>query len=334
MYKAKTKRLPVFAIKRMKLQTQIPLHKRTEHLIDYQSKVLLLGSCFVENIGQKLEYNKIQRTQNPFGVLFHPKAIETLVLRAVQEKKYVDAEVFFQNDQWHCYDAHSQMSSSSKSEVLTHLNTQLEATKLWLKTSSHIVITLGTAWIYRHHLSNMTVANCHKVPQLSFKKELLSVEDITESLQIIIREIRTLNKTATVIFTVSPIRHIKDGFIGNTRSKAHLIAAVHALISNLEASGSYYFPSYEIMMDELRDYRFYAEDMLHPSATAINYIWEKFQTVWISEEALEIMSEVDSIQKGMSHRPFNPSAEAHLSFLKQLEFRKERLKARFQHISF
>ncbi|MBJ7882369.1 GSCFA domain-containing protein [Gelidibacter salicanalis] len=316
----------------MKLQTQIPLHKRTDKLINYQSKLLLLGSCFVENMGQKLKYFKFQATQNPFGVLFHPQAIETLVLRAFQDKKYVEDEVFFHNEQWHCYDAHSQLSNSSKSEVLNQLNTQLETTKLLLNEASHVVITLGTAWVYKQKSTDITVANCHKVPQVNFQKELLSVKEIVETLQVILEAIRTLNPAAIVIFTVSPIRHLKDGYVENTRSKAHLISSVHEVVS--EAHNNCYFPSYEIMMDELRDYRFYAEDMLHPNATAINYIWEKFQKVWISDEALEIMSEVDTIQKGLLHRPFNPDSEGHLNFLKQLELRKENVKSRIQHIRF
>ncbi|WP_299397024.1 GSCFA domain-containing protein [uncultured Gelidibacter sp.] len=318
----------------MKLQTQIPLQKRTENLMDYQSKVVLLGSCFVENIGEKLAYFKFQSLQNPFGVLFHPKAIETLITRAVQEKSYEESSVFFHNEQWHCYEVHSQMSNSSKNEILTNLNTQLEATKQWLLKASHVVITLGTAWVYKQKSTDETVANCHKVPQLNFKKELLSVAEITESLQTIIHAIKSINPTAKVVLTVSPIRHIKDGFVENTRSKSHLIAAVHALVSNEDCSGCHYFPSYEIMMDELRDYRFYAEDMLHPNATAINYIWEKFQQVWMSDDTLETMSEVDSIQKGLSHRPFNPNSESHLKFLQQLELKKDKLKAKFEHMSF
>lgn len=318
--------------KKMKLQTQIPLQKRTDHQIDYQSKVLLLGSCFVENIGDKLAYYKFQSTQNPFGVLFHPKAIEKLVVSALQNKKYIDDDFFFYNEQWHCYDAHSHMSNSSKSEILQQLNTQLKVTKQQLTAVSHVVITLGTAWAYTQKATNLPVANCHKVPQANFQKSLLSVEEITVSLQAICKAIMSVNPTVTIIFTISPIRHIKDGYIENTRSKAHLIAAVHYTIA--AAPNTWYFPSYEIMMDELRDYRFYAEDMLHPNTTAITYIWEKFRMVWISDQASEIMQEIDSIQKGLLHRPFNIHSEAHRSFLQDLHRRMKILKAKFEHINF
>lgn len=318
----------------MILQTHIPLNKNTDNGIDYKSKVFLLGSCFVENIGHKLAYFKIQSLQNPFGVLFHPKAIETIVVRAIQQKEYNDNDVFFHNEQWHCYDAHSQMSNSSKDAMIVKLNTQLHVTRQQLLEASHIVITLGTAWVYKHNSSDLTVANCHKVSQHNFKKELLSIKEITKSLQNLHSKIEDINAMATVVFTVSPIRHIKDGFVENTRSKAHLIAAIHDFISQPSESKCFYFPSYEIMMDELRDYRFYTEDMLHPNATAINYIWERFQKVWVSESALKTMEEVEVIQKGIAHRPFNSNSEAHTKFLEQLEIRKEALQRKFKHISF
>ena len=317
----------------MKLQTNIPLKKQTDNLIDYQSKVFLLGSCFVENIGHKLAYFKFQSYQNPFGVIFHPEAIENLVVKAIQQKEYNENDIFFLNEQWHCYDAHSKMSNSSKELLIRNLNEQLQITRQQLKDASHIVITLGTAWVYKHCKSNLPVANCHKVSQNNFTKELLSIEEIRDALQNMEDRIKAVNSKAILIFTVSPIRHIKDGFVENTRSKSHLIAAVHDFISKSKKS-SFYFPSYEIMMDELRDYRFYAEDMLHPNATAINYIWEKFQKVWMSDNCLETMEEVDSIQKGMAHLPFNPKSEAYTKFLELLELRKAALKAKFQHITF
>jgi len=318
----------------MKLQTQIPLEKKSDHRIDYNSNICLLGSCFVENIGEKLEYYKFQNTINPFGILFHPKAIETLILKAVQKKQYTEANVFFHNEQWHCFDAHSQLSNGSKEVLISNLNTQLQNTRQHLKEASHIVITLGTAWVYKHYKSNLPVANCHKVSQQDFKKELLSIKEITDSLQTLLYKIRDINATASVIFTVSPIRHIKDGFVENTRGKAHLIAALQGLLSTNDGSKYFYFPSYEIMMDELRDYRFYAEDMLHPNDTAITYIWEKFQTVWMSPEALSTMDEVDTIQKGLAHKSFNPESEAHAKFLKQLEARIDKLQTKFPHIIF
>ncbi len=321
----------------MKLQTQVPLDKQIENQIDYQSKLLLLGSCFVENIGNKLEYFKFQSVQNPFGILFHPKAIEGLIHNALHQKKYTEDDVFFHNEQWHCYDAHSKLSSSSKEKLLSSLNANLDLTAKRLHNATHIIITFGTAWIYKNYKSNLPVANCHKVPQKEFVKELLSVEAVTNSLKLLVDEIHRSNPEVTIVFTVSPVRHIKDGFVENSQSKAHLISGIHQFLNEQSAinnNKSFYFPSYEILLDELRDYRFYSEDMLHPNKTAIDYIWEKFKHVWISNNSQEIMNEVETIQNGLKHKPFNADSEAHQNFLKQLELKKERLKKNFPQISF
>ncbi|KJD32599.1 GSCFA domain-containing protein [Tamlana nanhaiensis] len=321
----------------MNLHTKIPLKKQSNNPIDYGTNILLLGSCFSENIGNKLTYFKFRSYQNPFGILFHPKAIEILITDALNDKVYTDNDVFFHNEQWHCFNAHSKLSNTSKEELIRYLNHQLQQTKTQLQTASHVVITLGTAWVYRFLETNSIVANCHKIPQKNFQKELLGVDAITESLQNIISSIQKLNKAASVIFTVSPVRHTKDGFIENTQSKSHLITAIHNVINHSSSSENNeisYFPSYEIMMDELRDYRFYNEDMVHPNQLAINYIWEKFKTVWIRESSYKTMETVDGIQKGLLHKPFNPNSEAHQKFLKNLQNKIEALKREFTYISF
>lgn len=314
----------------MKLQTQIPLEKQSHNLMDYHSNVLLLGSCFSDNIGKKLDYFKFQNVQNPFGILFHPTAIESLIVHATEEKAYSEKDIFFHNEQWHCFDAHSKLSNTSKEGLLNDLNSIIKSTNNQIHKSTHIIITLGTAWLYRFVETNAVVANCHKVPQKEFVKELMPVEEITLSLENIVRLVKNINSEAVIIFTVSPIRHLKDGFAENTQSKAHLISAIHKGINNK----LYYFPSYEIMMDELRDYRFYEEDMIHPNNTAINYIWDKFKKVWISEQALKTMNDVDVIQKGLLHKPFNSESKAYQVFLQNLETKKIELHKKFLHINF
>ncbi|WP_299001497.1 GSCFA domain-containing protein [uncultured Tenacibaculum sp.] len=316
----------------MIFQTHIPLKKQKHHLINYNSKLLLLGSCFSENIGNKLSYYKFQTQQNPFGILFHPKAIETFITKVINEEKYTESDVFFHNERWHCFDAHSVVSSTSKEELLNTLNTNINSTYQHLKNTSHIIITLGTAWVYREIATDTLVANCHKIPQKKFLKELLTVEEVSESLEAINSLIKSINPETTIIYTVSPVRHIKDGFIENQRSKANLLSAIHQVVES--RNNTHYFPSYEIMMDELRDYRFYAEDMIHPNQTAIDYIWEKFSEVWFSEETLETMKEVKTIQKGLMHRPFNPNSEAHQLFLKKLQQKKETLLQAFPFMNF
>ncbi|WP_055435012.1 GSCFA domain-containing protein [Lacinutrix algicola] len=314
----------------MKLQTHIKLKKQERSLIDYNAKLLLLGSCFSENIGNKFEYFKFQSISNPFGILFHPKAIENLVLRAIQQTEYVESDVFFHNEQWHCFDAHSQHSNVSKEKILSDLNTQIQLTNQQILESTHIIITLGTSWVYKLVESDKIVANCHKVPQKEFRKILLSTEEIKQSLQSIIEAIQSVNKNASIVFTVSPVRHIKDGFVENTLSKSHLISAIHQ-VTNSQVS---YFPSFEIMLDELRDYRFYKSDMLHPNETAVEYIWQKFQHVWIASDALKTMGDVDVIQKGLQHKPFNENSEAHKKFLLQLEKKKLKIESTVKCLRF
>lgn len=314
----------------MKLQTKIQLVKQSNNLIDYNSKILLLGSCFVENIGNKLDYFKFQGAVNPFGIMFHPKAIETLISNAINQKEYTEKDIFFHNERWHCFDAHSVLSSISKEDLLETLNNKLKLTNKQIHESTHLIITLGTAWVYKYIESNQIVANCHKISQGQFTKAILSVDKIVSSIENIENLMRSKNPNIQIIYTVSPVRHLKDGFIENSQSKSHLITAIHKVLNR----NSFYFPSYEIMMDELRDYRFYTEDMLHPNKTAINYIWEKFQQVWIASEASITMNEVEQIQKGLLHKSFNPDSKSHQKFLQLLEARKTQLQKLFAHITF
>ena len=314
------------------LQTKIPLEKQPHNQIDYNSKILLLGSCFSENIGYRFSYFKFQSTINPFGILFHPLAIETLIIRAINKDYYVDSEVKFNNEQYYCLDAHSKLNSNSKKDLLKSLNSQIDHTNKHLKEVSHLIITLGTSWVYRHIATDTVVANCHKIPQKQFIKELLSVEDISESLQAIISLVREVNPNIKIVFTVSPVRHLKDGFVENSQSKAHLISAVQGVVDPRQQQ--YYFPSYELQMDELRDYRFYAEDMIHPNELAIDYIWERFKTVWFTDQAIATSEEILKIQKGLAHKPFNEKSEAHKAFLKNLQVKITQLQHQYSHIVF
>ena len=319
----------------MKLQTIIPVQLNEDNQIDYDSSILLFGSCFAEYLSNKLDYFKFKNSQNPFGVNFHPVAIENVINHVINKKRYRDKDIFFHNEQWHCFESHSKLSCSSKQELLVNLNTNIENTYTRLCTVSHVIITLGTAWTYRHLEKNMVVSNCHKLPNTQFSKELLSVNEVHQSLQSIVRLIKSINRGATVIFTVSPVRHLRDGFIENTQSKAHLITAVHLLLSkNKKDQRTYYFPSYEIMMDELRDYRFYKDDMIHPNALAVSYIWDKFQECWIARNALKTMKDVKHIQRDLEHKPFNPNSKAHQQFIKQLKSRQEKLQSNFPNIYF
>lgn len=316
----------------MKLQTNIALKRQSENLIDYHSNIVLLGSCFSENIAKKLDYFKFKNFQNPFGILFQPTAIETLLKNAVNKKKYNENDVFCNNEQWHCFDAHSKLNRVNKDDLILSLNEGILTTHKHLKKASYIVITFGSAWVYRHIESNSLVANCHKVPQKKFSKELLSINEIIASLESLVGLIKSINKEVSILFTVSPVRHLKDGFIENTQSKAHLIAAVHKVVETM--TNLYYFPSYEIMMDELRDYRFYEQDMLHPNQLALNFIWDKFKKVWVSAQVETTMRAIDEIQKALAHKPFNPKGTQYTEFLKKTQKRINELKDKNPNLQF
>jgi lysophospholipase L1-like esterase len=325
----------------MNFRTQIPI-LQTSNPIDYNSKIVSLGSCFAENMGEKFNYFKFENTINPFGIIFNPVSIEKIIEKAINGIVFTEEDVFFYNERWHCFDVHSDLSNANKEELLENLNQILQATNKQLQEVTHIIITYGTSWIYRENESNEVVANCHKVPQKQFSKELLSTEIIRESIKKTIKLIHSANPNCSIIFTISPVRHIKDGFVENQWSKANLITAIHQVLeeSNPDSyrdcnlKSAIYFPSFEIMMDELRDYRFYAEDMLHPSPVAIDYIWKRFKETTISETAFATMDEVESIQRSLSHRPFNPDSESHLKFETKLKEKITKLVSQYSFMKF
>ena len=323
----------------MNFTTKIPIEK-SKNSIDYSSQILSLGSCFAENMAAKFSYFKFQNSVNPFGIIFNPVSIENLVSRVVNNKQFTEEDIFFHNDLWHCFEVHSELSNPNKKAFLENLNQLLESTNNQITKSTHCIITYGTSWVYRFRHPETSgqsdkktiVANCHKVPQSEFEKEILSVETIEKSIQNMIDLIKKINPNCHFIFTVSPVRHLKDGFVENQRSKAHLITAIHN--SKLETLNSEYFPSYEIMMDELRDYRFYAKDMLHPSQTAIDYIWIRFFENYVAQSEFGLMNEVCEIQKALAHLPSNPNSSEHKKFLEKLQVRKDNLQKQSSHFKF
>lgn len=318
----------------MKLQTQIPITPQ-ENQIDYSSKVLLLGSCFTENIGAKFTYFKLDCLVNPFGIIFNPISIERLIIRALAKENFTDKDIFYHNEQWHCYEVHSALSNGDKEEFLNELNTKLDLLSKYIKKATHIIFTYGTSWVYKTKQDKTVVANCHKISQKEFDKKILSVEMIARSITNVCNEIKKENNAVNFISTVSPVRHLKDGFVENTQSKANLVVAIHNALSPQAQSGDlHYFPSFEIMLDELRDYRFYKQDMLHPNETAITIIWEKFKQTWIVSETETTLQEVASIQRGLAHKPFNENSEAHKVFKRNLQVKIKRLQAQFPKIKF
>lgn len=316
----------------MNFRTQIPISPNLNP-IDYNSKIVSLGSCFAVNMAEKFEYYKFQNSVNPFGIIFNPVSIEKLIYRIVNQVFFTEKDIFFHNERWHCFEVHSDLSNPNKEEFLENLNAILKLSLIQLFQASHLIITFGTSWVYRNFESKAIVANCHKLSQNQFQKEILSVEIIGNSIKNTIDLIQKINPDCNFIFTVSPVRHLKDGFVENQRSKSHLITAIHDTIKP-QLPAVNYFPSYEIMMDELRDYRFYTEDMLHPSAVAIDYIWSKFKESTIAETDFPVMEQVDSIQKSLLHKPFNPNSESHLRFESKLKEKMTNLQFQYSFMKF
>ncbi len=316
----------------MQFRTVIPI-ETSKSSIDYDASIVSFGSCFADNMGSKLDYFKFRNITNPFGIIFNPVSIEQLILRIISRSYFTESDLFFHQELWHCFEVHSEFSSPNAVELLDRLNSLLDTSYKNICQATHVFLTYGTSWVYREKNTQKLVANCHKVPQNQFDKEILSVSTVETSIQNTLDLLHKINPNCTILVTVSPVRHSKDGFVENQRSKAHLITAIHSLLEK-ENSQVHYFPSYEIVMDELRDYRFYAEDLLHPNSVAIDYIWQRFKETQISNAYYGTMEAVENIQKGLAHRPFNPDTASHQKFLGTLNQKIISLQEQFPHIQF
>lgn len=284
----------------MKLSTVVPVETSIS-LIDYDSKIVLLGSCFTENIGARLSYFGFCTTVNPFGIIFNSTSLRALIDRAVTRIAFTQEDC----TEYFSYLAHSDLNASSPDQLLTKLNDAREVLENAIKNATHLFITLGTAWVYRHIERNMIVANCHKQPQKKFTKELQTIETITSDLNQISQHVKSIKKDVSITYTLSPVRHIKDGFINNQRSKARLHEAIH---SHLERTNETYFPAYEIAMDELRDYRFYKRDMVHLNDVGIDFIWSRFGESGINTNTITQQKAVEKYRKLIQHKPTDHQA--------------------------
>ena len=287
--------------------------------INHQHPLFLIGSCFTENIGSKLKLLKFSVLENPNGILFNPVSIVKSLNSYIDNRQYNAADLFYQNETWNSWEHHSRFSHPDKDVCLQMINESQQAAHEFLKTADWILITVGSAFVYQLQSlpdlqdEKLVVANCHKVPTDKFIKRLLSPVEIETSFKAIIEKIVAFNPSVKIIFTISPVRHLRDGFVENNRSKATLIQAIHQLVDANEKL--FYFPAYELVIDDLRDYRFYAEDMVHPNYAATNYVWEKFVTAAIDESSQLLMKEINQLNAAMSHKPFNPTSAAHKKFL-------------------
>lgn len=279
----------------MQLFTPVPIAEH-QHPIDYGSHILMLGSCFSEHIAARLQHSGFSTVSNPFGIIFNPQSIRVLLERCMLETSFTSRDVH----EGFSYFAHSRISAPTNTQVLNNLNHAASIVKNAVQSASHIYITLATAWVYRLKTSGMVVANCHKQPQILFDKELLETKMLEADMSAMVKLIAQHNPTARVTFTLSPIRHLKDGFIENHHSKARLFDAI---INSCKSHGCSYFPSYEIVMDQLRDYRFYAPDMIHLNSVGIDFVWSRFRESGINQGLLPVMNRVEKFRKLEAHRP-------------------------------
>ena len=298
--------------------------------INHQQNLLLIGSCFTEQIGLKLTNHKFSVLDNPNGILFNPVSITKSISSYIDSKQYTESDLFYQNECWNSWEHHSRYSNPDLQKCLAGINDSQSKANAFLKNADWLLITLGSAFVYE--LENKeVVANCHKVPTDKFIKRLLSVGEVFSGLQQMIEKTQGFNPGIKIIFTISPVRHLRDGFVENNRSKATLIQTVHQLVDN--NANCFYFPAYELIIDDLRDYRFFAEDMVHPNYAATNYVWEKFIATCIDEPSQQLMKEIAVIVAAKNHKPFNPTSEQHKKFMQTNLEKVKKLQQQFSYLN-
>ena len=296
----------------MEFSTKVNISKST-FSITHQDSILLLGSCFTENIGNYLKNYQFKSTLNPFGIIYNPVSIFNGLNRITEKKLYIENDLLEHHELFISLDHHGIFSGTDKDKVLENMNAEIENAHEVFNHSKFIIITLGTSFVYHHLQQDKIVANCHKIPNKEFEKRLLTIEEITSSFN----EIASKLKDKTILFTVSPVRHWRDGAVENQRSKSILIESIHQLIS--ENDNCFYFPAYEIMMDELRDYRFYTEDMLHPNQVAIKYIWQRFTETYFDDETNLINQKIEKINLLLQHRIKNAHTKSQQDFEQKIK---------------
>lgn len=269
--------------------------------MNYTNSMFFMGSCFADSIGTKFEKLKFNTLVNPFGVMYNPISVSNALDRIVRKRPFNRNELFFHNQMWHCADLHGSFSQPTPELVLQQANDAVEQAHHFLKEADFLLLTFGTSWIYEEVSSGQTVANCHKLPESAFNRRRMGVEEVVTLWIQRINQIRDFNPKIQVVFTVSPIRHLRDGAHQNQLSKSVLLLAVDALYQHF-AQCSSYFPSYELVMDELRDYRFYAADMIHLSDVAIDFIFDTFAQSNIDPQALTLSKQIEKITRAATHR--------------------------------
>ena len=289
--------------------------KPSETKISLRQPVLTIGSCFADSIGLKLQTSKFSVSINPFGTVYNPISIHKLILQTINKQPFAENSYLQNDDTILNYNFHSEFNSTSKQELEKNINHAIDQGHHFLRSAHSIIITYGTAWVYERSDTNEVVANCHKIPSSLFKKNILTQKKIVESFGEMYRAVKIYNPEIRIILTVSPVRHLKDTLELNSVSKSILRLSCHTLTEVYNDVD--YFPAYEILLDDLRDYRFYSSDLIHPTDFAIDYIWVKFYETYFSSETKIFLQEWQMILKALEHRPFQPTSTAHQKFLKE-----------------
>lgn len=299
-------------------QVQIP---ETNFRIDHSTKMMLFGSCFSENIGSKLKHNKFHVDVNPFGILFNPLSVSSSIRRLLQKTGFTESDILYNNEMYHSFMHHGSFSDTDKDICLKNISDRYNKAVNLIVETDLFLITFGTAYVYRLKQTGETgkgeiVSNCHKYPSDKFDRTRLTVDEIVDEWVDLVKKLRAINKDVKFVFTVSPIRHWKDGVHENQISKSILHLAIDQLIRYF-GEELFYFPAYEIMIDELRDYRFYEDDMMHPTTFAVDYIWQNFSKTFFSDATMKINKDWSQLRKSIDHKPLFPGTNSYRKFLEQ-----------------
>jgi len=288
---------------------------RSQNLINVDSSVLFIGSCFADNVGNKMAEARFSTMVNPYGVLYNPLSVASSLDAMIDRSLITQEDLVERDGLWHSFMHHGRFSHSDLNTVVNNINNATKRANSFLKDIEYLAVTFGTAYVYEHKMEQRVVANCHKFPESDFNRYLLEPDEIIDIWKDLIVRLRIFNPSIKIIFTVSPVRHLRDGAHGNQVSKSVLFLALDKLV-NLFSKVNY-FPAYEIVMDELRDYRFYDQAMTHPNQVAIDYIWQRFTQTQLSGEAQNFVKEISRITKARSHRPIGNNTDAYISFVQQ-----------------
>lgn len=313
------------------LFTEVELPKQ-QFSISHKTPLMLIGSCFTDNIGQLLAQNKFSLMKNPFGVVYNPMSIRNSIKAIIDNRKLKEGDLVFHNHLWHSFLFHSTFSNANASTLVSNANLAIERAHTFLQKSEYLMVTFGTAFVYAEKESGQIVSNCHKLPEKSFNRYLLNKESIVDEWLQLISDLHQINPLLKIIFTISPVRHLRDGAHGNQLSKATLLLAVDEIIKRSVSKNIGYFPAYEIVMDELRDYRFYAEDMLHVSKTAVEIIFNRFGKCFFNKDTVNCIHEIEKISRAKEHRLLTDNFVEINRFAKQQLDKVEKIKSQWPEI--